>query len=180
MDPRLQEMLDHHEITRTLTEYCHGCDRCDEAHMGSVYTEDSWDDHGHIKASGAEFARVMTASVLESTDTLAHLLGQSMINVNGDKAGAETYFLAVSCDTREDGSRACNQLGGRYVDKLQRVDGRWLIKERIVVRDWTISLPLEQEWLSATSIQPGHRSNADPSYATLGLVHGDVDHKRSA
>ena len=31
MDKRLQELLDHHEITQTLKEYCHGCDRGDEA-----------------------------------------------------------------------------------------------------------------------------------------------------
>ncbi|RYE55546.1 MAG: hypothetical protein EOP18_05735 [Rhizobiaceae bacterium] len=29
MDPRLQEMLDHYEISKTLNEYCHSCDRCD-------------------------------------------------------------------------------------------------------------------------------------------------------
>jgi len=60
MDARIQEMLDHHEIRKTLAEYCHGCDRADEPHMGSVYASDSWDDHGDVKASGDDFARIMT------------------------------------------------------------------------------------------------------------------------
>ena len=46
MDPRLQEMLDHYEIRKTLAEYCHGCDRCDEPRMAGVYAEGGFDDHG--------------------------------------------------------------------------------------------------------------------------------------
>src|SRR3974390_288727 len=101
MDPRIQEMLDHHDIKRTLAEYCHGCDRCDEPHMASVYRQESWDDHGHIKAPGPEFARLMTADILRRTQTLSHLLGQSLIKVDGDEAGAETYFLAVFRETHD-------------------------------------------------------------------------------
>ena len=55
MDSRLQEMLDHYEIRKTLALYCHACDRADEAMMAGVYTgEDSFDDHGHVKAPGPE------------------------------------------------------------------------------------------------------------------------------
>jgi len=43
LDPRLQELLDHHEIRKHLAEYCHACDRGDEALMASCYTgPDSW------------------------------------------------------------------------------------------------------------------------------------------
>jgi len=174
MDERLQELLDHHEIKKTLSEYCHGCDRCDEARMGSVYLDDSWDDHGAIQARGPEFARVMTAQVLRKTNSLSHLLGQSQIKVNGDEAGAETYFLAVSRSTREDGVEMCNQLGGRYVDTLQRENGRWRIKHRCVVRDWSISMPIEHDWTIDAGLKEGTRSNADPSFAALGIVHSDA------
>lgn len=172
MDARLQAMLDHHEITRTLSEYCRSCDRCDEDRMRGVYLEDSWDDHGIHRARGPEFARLMTAEVLKTTDSLSHMLGQSTITVDGDRAGAETYFLAVAMGVREDGVRMCNQLGGRFVDTLHREDGRWLIKNRVVVRDWAISLPVEQDWTADVGLQDGRRSNADPSFATLGMAHG--------
>ena len=66
--------------------------------------------------------------------------------MEGDEAGAETYFFAVSRNKREDGAEMCNQLGGRFVDKLRREEGRWLIKHRVVVRDWGISLPIEADW----------------------------------
>jgi hypothetical protein len=171
MDPRLQEMLDHYEIRKTLSEYCHGCDRCDEARMASVYLEDSWDDHGIYRGPGLEYSRIMTAEVLSTTDTMYHLLGQSLIKVDGDQAGAETYFFAVAGTTREDGVAMCNQLGGRFVDKLEREDGRWLIKHRSVLRDWAISMPVEQDWTKTAGLKDGERSNADLAFAALGRSH---------
>jgi len=172
MNQRLQEVVDHYEITQTLKEYCHGCDRCDEQRMGSVYLEDSFDDHGNFKAPGPQFASLMTAEILAKTRSLFHMLGQSSIKVDGDKAGAETYFFAVSRDTRADGVEMCNQLGGRFIDKLERHDGRWRIKHRVAVRDWGISLPIEADWTAKAGLVNGQRSNADPSFAALGLVHG--------
>ena len=172
MDKRLQELLDHHEITQTLKEYCHGCDRGDEGRMASVYLEDSFDDHGSVKAPGREFARVMMERILTTTDSLYHLLGQSLIRVVGDEAGAETYFFAVSRSKREDGVEMCDQLGGRFVDKLKREDGRWLIKHRVVMRDWGISLRVDDDWTLKTGLRSGERSGDDPSFAALGIVHG--------
>lgn len=171
MNDRLIEMLDHYEIRKTLSEYCHSCDRCDEARMASAYLTDSWDNHGSVQASGPEFARVMTQIVLERTDTLHHLLGQSLINVEGDRAGAETYFITVAKETRDDGVVLCNQLGGRFVDTLHREGGHWKIKNRVAVRDWSISLPIASDWAGAVSLTPGQRSNADPSFSVLGIQH---------
>lgn len=171
MDPRLQEMLDHHEITRVLAEYCHGCDRGDVEHMGSVYWPDSWDDHGHLKTDGPDFARRMSAQIARDTQTLTHLLGQSLIKVDGDEAGAETYFIAVARAAREDGTQLCNQLGGRFVDKLERREGQWKIKHRIVVRDWGVTIPMESDWTEHAGLFDGLRSAADPSYVALGIPH---------
>lgn len=171
MDERIQEMLDHYEITKTLKEYCFGCDRCDEALMRGVYLEDSFDDHGHVKAPGPEFVRIMIGDIRGTTESLSHLLGQSLIKVNGEEAGADTYFFAVFHDVSADGARMCNQLGGRFVDRLRREDGRWRIKHRTVVRDWSISMPVEADSLARAGLTEGQRSNADPAFAVLGLTH---------
>jgi hypothetical protein len=180
MDERLQELLDHHEIAKTLKEYCHGCDRGDEHRMAGVYLEDSFDDHGIFKAPGKQFAKLMMERILATTDSLFHMLGQSLIEVHGDEAGAETYFFAVSGNKREDGALMCNQLGGRFVDKLRREEGRWLIKHRVVVRDWAISLPVEADWTAAAGLQDGQRSGADPSFAALGRVHRGAGSSRKS
>ncbi len=173
MDPRLQEMLDHHEITQLLAEYVHGCDRCDTGAMASVYWDDSWDDHGVTQASGAEFAKIMTEGrIPKDSLTLSHLMGQSLIEIEGDEAGAETYFIAVTLSASPDGTQRCNQLGGRYVDRLERRERQWKIKHRTAVRDWSVTVKVEEDQFAKALLTPGQRSNADPSYSALRRKHG--------
>ncbi|MBW8785179.1 MAG: nuclear transport factor 2 family protein [Novosphingobium sp.] len=171
MDPRIQELLDEREIRRLLAEYAHGCDRCDEALMASVYAEDSWDDHGLNKATGPEFARIMTQEIIPATcETLSHLLGQSLIELDGDAARAETYYLAVTLST-VDGVPMCNQLGGRYVDRLERVGGRWEVKHRVCMRDWSVSLEVKADSFANSQLTLGRRDAEDAGVKTMRLAH---------
>src|SRR5258706_11565970 len=118
MHPRLQELLDHHDIRQLLATYCHGCDRADEVEMASVYREDSWDDHGRRKMPGRRFSIETVAETIETTNVCSHQLGQSLIKLDGDKAGAETYFIATVLYPDRGEGEILNQLGGRYVDTL--------------------------------------------------------------
>ncbi len=165
MDKRLQEMLDHYEISKVLNEYCRGCDRGDLPSMASIYAKESWDNHGLYKGPGDGFAK-KTVVNMKPTDILTHLLGQTMIKVDGDKAGAETYFIATSL---KEGGNTFNQLGGRFVDTLVRENGQWKVKHRIAVHDWSTSQPTPPRWL--TGFVQGENSNADPSFAVLGTTH---------
>ena len=173
MDERLQTMLDHFEITRLLSQYCHGCDRMDEALMASVYARDSWDDHGSNKCPGPLFAHKTMENMLPS-DSVSHLQGQSLITINGDEAGSETYFMAVVAARGGDDRAVIKQLGGRYVDTFVREDGQWRIKKRVCVRDWSITLPRDADWLAGQQFVEGQRSQQDPSYVALGLEHSGV------
>jgi hypothetical protein len=169
MDPRLQEMLDHYEIRKTISEYCNGCDRVNEERMGSVYVEDSYDDHGDHKLAGPEFAKVMATQVATNSEVMWHLLGQTLINVTGDEAGAETYFLATS--RTGDGGRTQNQLGGRFIDVLVRVGDGWKLKHRRVIREWTTTTPVDSDWVDAMALTPGTRAADDPCFEVLGIKH---------
>jgi hypothetical protein len=66
----------------------------------------------------------------------------------------------------------CNQLGGRFVDRLVREEGRWKVRHRVAVRDWSVAIPLTHDWESSKTLTPGTRSEADPSYAVLGTRRG--------
>lgn len=173
MDSRLQEMLDHYEIRKTLAKYCHACDRADAEAMASVYTgEDSFDDHGHVKASGPEYARIMTGLILERTDAIWHVLGQSLINVEGDQAAAETFFLAQMSLPAKDGERPrINQLSGRFVDKLERNGAQWKIRHRTCVRDTSITLYVERDDYASYGFVQGTRDQHDPGAAVIQFVH---------
>lgn len=168
-DAQLQELIDHHAIRKMLASYCFATDRCDEPRIAEVYAEESWDDHGDRSATGPEFAKLIARDIDTTTESLSHMLGQSQITVDGDKAGAETYFLAVATWHRDDGVEMCNQLGGRFVDRLIRTEKGWVIEHRIAVRDWAISLPVEADWTAQNSLKRGLREGQDPAYAVLGM-----------
>jgi hypothetical protein len=169
--PRLQELLDHHDIRQLLARYCHGCDRMDEVEMASTYADDSWDDHGPRKMPGKPFAIATIAEALETTTVVSHQLGQSLIRVTGDTAGAETYFIATLMYPPKDGGNTLNQLGGRYIDSLVRQDGQWLIEKRVCVREWSVSQPIFGDWLANAGFAETRRGQADVSYAALGMAH---------
>jgi hypothetical protein len=171
MDAELQELLDHHRIRRTLQDYCFACDRADELAIAELYVEDSWDDHGVVRAPGREYAKVMTARLLENSRSISHHLGQSTVRLAGDTAGAETYYLAVMVTVDEGGRETCNQMGGRFIDELVRRDDRWLIKHRRIVRDWGISLPVVSDWTSTAGLPDGRRSGEDLAFEVLGRRH---------
>ena len=167
----LQEIIDHHEIRKLLSVYCHGCDRGDEHRMASVYLDDAWDDHGSYKGPGKQFVRQVMNALATGGPKLTHLLGQSLININGNEAGAETYFMASTIKTNQDGCEVANLMAGRYVDTLLRKNGQWKISKRICVRDWSISLDVEKNWIESGTFVEGQMSDQDPSYAILGLRH---------
>lgn len=171
-EARLQEMWDHHEIRQLLATYCHGCDRADEAEMASVYARESWDDHGPNKCDGQSFTQLILAQARANTRVVSHQLGQSLIRVNGDSAGAETYFVATLMAPQADGERM-TQLGGRYVDTLRREDGAWKIAERLCVRDWSSTGLIDPGYLATSGFIEGARGAGDVSWEKLGLTPQD-------
>lgn len=172
MDHRLQELWDHHEIRQLLATYCHGCDRGDEVEMASTYAADSWDDHGPRKMEGRRFSIETVEESLRTTRLVSHQLGQSLIRVNGDEAGSETYFIATLVYPARDGAdETLNQLGGRYVDTLAREDGKWKLKKRLCVREWSYSRPIESDWLAQAGFMETRRGPQDVSWEALGLTH---------
>lgn len=173
MDPRLQDMLDHHEIRKLLALYCHACDRADAALMTACYTgDDSWDDHGTVKASGPEYVRIMADKIVTRTQAMSHILGQSLITVDGNSARAETFFIGFFKLSGDDGEPArMNQLIGRFVDRIERVDGAWKIKHRTCVRDTSMTLAITRDDYAAFGFAEGTRDAGDPGAALLGLAH---------
>lgn len=175
----LTEMLEHYRITRLIAEYCHGCDRGDEARMAGVYAAESWDDHGNKKMPGAEFAAAIMAERAARDDAISHHLGQTQIRLDGDSAGAETYFLATVQVRGRRGDVTIHHMGGRYVDDLVREDGHWRIKRRLTTRDWSYSIPVEEDFIGTLEFIPGQTTGADVSFQALGLKHSGNEQNSS-
>lgn len=138
----LEDMLERERIRHNLARYSRGMDRQDAKLLASTYWPDAWDDHGLFIGSGAEFAEWMKPVWLAMK--MDHLLGQSYIELHGNFANAESYFLAYHRAGEEPTQDMF--LGGRYVDRLEKRGDEWRFINRVAVYDWYRKAGLSDSW----------------------------------
>jgi hypothetical protein len=170
MDPRLQNLIDRSEILDLLSANAAGNDRMDGPRTADTYHLDSWEDHGPIKGPAREFVDRSMEHGRASRETPFHLLGQSTIELDGDRASAETYFFAVVRGGDRE-STHIDQIAGRYLDRFERRAGRWRIAERTCVCEWTASIRSDGDWLAGVPFVESRQAPHDLSYAVLGLTY---------
>ena len=93
-----------------------------------------------------------------------HLLNHTA-EIVGDTAHAETYYLF---GTDRDPANHMTSSGGRYVDRLERRDGRWAIVARVCVVEWiteSTSSITEDVIGMLSAVQTPTKDRTDPSYA---------------
>jgi len=166
----VRELSDRHEIRAVLERYCRAVDRGDLDLLLSVYHPDATDDHGMYSGNGHEFAHWLLAQPGRAELVTQHHLTNSTVELDGDRADAETYFVAVH--RRPGPPVPVGQFGGRYLDRLERRDGAWRINERVVVHDWSVHEIVAPEWSGLETFTCGGQAPDDPSYRILGGVAG--------
>jgi len=67
---------------------------------------------------------------LRGSSPLRHWIGNSVIDVEGDEATAVSYLLVVTATFPP----AC-VVSGVYRDRFRRVEGRWLVAQRLLTLD---------------------------------------------
>lgn len=158
----LRELWDREKIRELVAKVSRGVDRVHEDVIRACYADDSYDDHGAFKGTGAEFAARPGRS-LPSNVATNHLLGQTLIEISGDTAKCETYFHAVSV-SRDENRLQQADLAGRYVDQVVRTQEGWQIKERLVRMDWATMKPVEV-WAGLETFARSERWPDDVVYA---------------
>jgi len=157
----MQQLTDRLAITDVIALLSRAVDRADRETIVSCYAEDSFDDHGDwFKGSGREFANWVcdTSSPMKS---MLHCLCQQLFDIQGDEAFVETAHVV-------DGVTQEGQLihsSGRYIDHLRKIDGRWVIKYRQVVAEW--SGPVEAKNFLGSGGIASTRDQSDPVYRKL-------------
>jgi hypothetical protein len=161
-DAELRERITHLEdraaIQDCMQRYARGMDRRDRELLRSAYHDGAVDDH--VGFIGWAFA-------YHSTQTrYQHYLLNHSVELNGNEAHAETYYLFVGTD-REPANHMTVS-GGRYVDRLERRDGRWAIVDRACVVEWnaesTSLITDEVIAMMAGSMKVAGHDRTDPSY----------------
>ena len=164
-DDAVRRLVDKDEIRTVLHSYCRGIDRGDADLMSSIYFDDALDFHGSGSQTGKEFGR-LTAERVKTDPRFAtmHFLGPTTFVFDGDVAHTETYVRATLVVERPDGWQL-QLFYGRYLDRFERRDGRWLIARRITMRDFMGATPVSP--MMPERPYQGLRNEADVSYAHL-------------
>jgi hypothetical protein len=130
------------EIAEVVLRYCRGVDRLDFDLVRSCYHPDGIDHHTGFEGDADSYVAWLRTG-LPRFDGTMHLVGNQLIEVDGDDALSETYGTAHHWGAPLDDPGLNFTSGFRYVDRMARRDGDWRIAERWAVREWTRSVPAE-------------------------------------
>jgi hypothetical protein len=155
----LDELIAREEIHDVLLRYCRSMDRMDLELGYSVFHGDAPADYGPEVYQGTGPGFVDWAyEYHQGFDSTAHRIANSLIEVDRDRAVAETYVSANFLSHRDE-TVLSRTVFGRYLDTFAKIDGVWAISNRSYVRDFLF----QQE--VAGGVGTARRNHDDPSYA---------------
>jgi 3-phenylpropionate/cinnamic acid dioxygenase small subunit len=129
----VEALLDRAAIQDVLLRYARGVDRRDLALVASCFTPDAAYEgtlaHGTIADALARLGQTFGHYAATT-----HLVGNQLIELDGDQARSETYTIAyhrIAGEPLRDRTVAV-----RYDDSLVRTAAGWRISRRVVHLDW--------------------------------------------
>jgi SnoaL-like domain len=138
LERTVTELADRQAIRDVLMAYSRGIDRLDRELLISLYHEDAIDDHGVFVGTREEFADWAIAMHTATHLSHQHCIFNFTCDLDGNVAHTETYYMFVGMNRT---GTPMAMSGGRYIDRLEKRDGRWAIVARVCVRDWA---PLDE------------------------------------
>lgn len=126
----LEGLLAERAIYQQLIRFARAMDERDWKAFDHLTTVDVEFDVGLGVQRGRQAFVDTMRRYLDACGTTQHLLGNVLIDVDGDAARSEAYVSDVHLGRGDDGSVLFRTLGN-YSDTWKRVEGHWLICRRI-------------------------------------------------
>ena len=104
MSDRMTAYLDREEIRDLARRYMRGLDRLDTGELHAVFADDATVDYGFFKGSATDFVD-FAYNALKDHLANHHMIGQILVDVDGDRAVGEVYFQAFHRVVAEDGEK---------------------------------------------------------------------------
>lgn len=158
----IDKLLAKQDIYELSCKYNRALDRLDGDLMRSVFFEDAWCEYGIINCPAAEFA-AFSMMALGGHVANHHMLGNVLIEVEGDEAFGEVYFHAYHKYAKPSGDGFEDLVvAGRYIDRYERRDGVWKIAYRSERNDWSRTTPTNDPYfdLMANGLRGSRRDDA--------------------
>lgn len=158
---RVLAVLDKDAIRDVLARVSRGVDRLDPDILRGAY----WPD-AHVYASFfdgpvGDFIDWLVNARGDKTAGAAHNICNIGIELDGDVAWGETYFIGLS-ENRPEGQAAFNNLTtGRYLDRFEKRDGEWRIARRVFAYELSGRLPHHAAWTEQPLVDMMRRGRRD-------------------
>lgn len=164
MEDDIREVIARSKIRHALETLARGEDRRDAELVSKAFWPDATVDYGMFEGDFPAYLAWVVPGA-DSIPCTQHILAQSYIVLDGDKAKAETHVVSyhrVDFGANEQGGDhhdVC--MGGRYLDDFEKRGGEWRIARRVMLYDWNqdwgasidwsqgmMGVPFTQEWFS--------------------------------
>lgn len=130
----LKALLDREKIRDVIARLARGEDRRDAAAITAAYWPDSRTDYGVFEGSFDDYLAWVVPGA-EAIKNTQHVLGQSVIELDGETALVETHVNSYHRVDMGAGDRD-TLIGGRYLDRMEKRNGEWRIAQRTMLYDW--------------------------------------------
>jgi hypothetical protein len=140
---------------------------CDPEALRAAFWPDARMKADLFSGNAEEFVAFAIPNLKTYFDQVAHLLGNTLIRLDGDKAVAETYLYGYHCYAAEEPKRDLI-MSGRYLDRFEKRDDEWRLSERTVLIDWFRFYADSGDFAVGPlgmQVDRGERAPTDKSYA---------------
>lgn len=165
METALRLLLDKQAIQDVLLRYCRGIDRMDQSLVRACYHPDAQDEHGSF-CGGVDAFIDWVWRLLGRYRMSMHYLTQTLIEVSGDAAVAESYGISIH-EGLDDRAVSNLIVGFRYVDRFERRGGEWRIARRVCTTEWVRRDDPSSRWPVSDHLRKGLRGQSDIVYELL-------------
>ncbi|XMB66692.1 nuclear transport factor 2 family protein [Mycoplasmatota bacterium zrk1] len=174
MEQIVREVWDRQEIEQLMYRHARSLDRMDGELMKSCYWEDAIEEHQdpiypelfHWNDNALKFVpeAMKGFTALKATQ---HRISNILIELDGDKATAETYVWAYHVG-EENGVDKEGILGGRHYFDLEKRDNEWRIKYRLTIFDWNQNKDASAIW--SDNFSEKYRAKRDYTEASYNFI----------
>lgn len=156
---QIQALIDKEAIRDCIARLARGEDRRRPDVLSACFWPDSTFDYAMYKGSFPEYLAWVTPGAEAITNT-QHVLGQTVIDLDGSTAKAETYVISYHrVDMGEGVGERDTCIGGRYLDTMEKRDGKWAIAHRTMLYDWYQDWGQAVDWSQGIMGYPFHGPN---------------------
>lgn len=128
---RFSKLCDERDVERALNLFARAMDERDWATMADILDEDAEGDFGTGRLVGRAAIIDTIRGYLDACGPTQHLLGNVIVDVDGDSAATKAYIRDVHLNLGADPSTRFYTIGDYHDAWRRRADGSWCLIERV-------------------------------------------------